>query len=75
MWACLQGIRVQLEFVAAGFVAHEAIVAIVHKYLLDSSVTKEVHTASLAALESRMTIMINGKVGELKQPGQQNRNA
>jgi len=70
MWACLQGIRVQREFVAAGFVAHEAIVAIVHKYLLDSSVTKEVHTASLSALETRMTTLINGKVGEMKRAGQ-----
>ena len=73
MWACLQGIRVQREFVSAGFVAHKAIVAIVHKYLLDSSVTKEAHSTSLVAMESRLNTTITNKFGELKRAGQ-NRN-
>jgi hypothetical protein len=73
MWACLQGIRVQREFVSAGFVAHKAIVAIVHKYLLDSSVTKELHGASLASLEARLTTVITNKMSKMKRAGQ-NRN-
>ena len=73
MWACLQGIRVQREFISAGFVAHKAIVAIVHKYLLDSSVTKELHVSSLTSLEARLTTIITNKLSELKRAGQ-NRN-
>jgi hypothetical protein len=73
MWACLQGLKVQREFITAGFVAHKAIVAIVHKYLLDSSVTKETHTTALAALETRLTTVITNKMSELKRAGQ-NRN-
>jgi len=63
MWACLQGVRIQREFLAAAFAAHRAVINILHDYLMDTSVTKD----ALAAMESKLTALLTSKMAELKR--------
>lgn len=61
MWACLQGLRVQREFLNTGFGAHTSVIAILHNYLLDTSVTKEAHRESMVQVMKDVNLIVGRK--------------
>ena len=67
VWACLQGLRVQRDFLAAKFSAHRAVICILHDYLMDTSITKTAHEEALAAQEARLMSVINNKMAGINR--------